>query len=173
MIGEVITFDGGVPPGWLECFGQAIDSAAFCELVALIGTATLRQRAGRVDACWDPGYGILGNVVGTTVGASAGAEIIYLAASELPGHTHSGTTGSMNRSNPHHHSYAVVNNSQQKPLSGGIAAYTDVIGANTGDTDINHEHGFGTNAGDSPLGTKGWHANMQPTIITRKLIRAC
>ena len=89
MIGEVIRFDGGVPPGWLECFGQAIDSAAFCELVALIGTATLRQRAGRVDACWDPGYGIIGNVIGTAIGSvGRDGRLIGLTVAQLPAHSH-------------------------------------------------------------------------------------
>ena len=70
----------------------------------------------------------------------------FRAGTDIGDHQHyttiSGTTGSMNRSNPHSHTYNVVNQAQQKSFSAGIAVYYDTVGTNTGSTDINHEHPF-------------------------------
>jgi hypothetical protein len=82
-----------------------------------------------------------GSISGSGSGSCSGTTG---AADRSLDHLHNlgGSTGAMDRGNPHHHDYSVVNNSQTKPQSGGLAAYIDTRAASTTDTDINHLHGL-------------------------------
>ena len=185
MIGEVISFDGPIPPGWLECFGApggfGPGSNTFCELYSMVGGA-FPNRAGRVDACWDPGYGVIGSIVSAgVVGAVGGAEQIALTTAQLPAHGHhmDFMSQAMDRTSSHSHptgdgrSFATstLGSSNNNGGGGGTFGVVQGLVGATGPTDINHLHEI---VGDTQnSGSNAAHSSMQPTITTRKLIRAC
>lgn len=61
-------------------------------------------------------------------------------------HNHGGLTGSMNRNNPHNHSYVAPLNASGVDLGGNVRSISET-GASTSSTDINHEHAIASDGG--------------------------
>jgi len=130
----------------------------------------------------------------TLVGSYGGSQQVTIAQANLPvytltggsgsvsvsgttngnnvGHTHtfSGGTGSMNRSNPHSHSITYPTSTvTPAQVVGGASAFfwTSTAGGNTGDTDINHEHGFsGTTDGQNQNHSHTFSGSGSATLIS-------
>jgi microcystin-dependent protein len=174
MIGATVNFDGpGLPPGHLTLDGSVYNSTTFAELFAMLGTATLRDKRGRLEAGVDGGAGRLGSIIGTTNGSVGGSETIALTASQLPGHTHSGATGNENQN--HNHNYNTPTSYiTQATVVGGASAFFWTGGPTTTATPVEnqaHNHNFTTDGGAGLAGVA--HSNLPPTIVTQKIIRAC
>ncbi len=105
-----------------------------------------------------------GGVAGTTLGAVGGSETHTLTAAQLPSHTHTGTTAS---SGNHSHTVSYVERGDGFGTSYAMSvAYG--VDAKTTSTAGAHTHTFttaSTGDGDAP-------ANVQPTIVLNKIIRA-
>ncbi len=164
------TCAGSTDVGWTICNGQAISRAANPYLFARIGggygagdgstTFNIPDIRGRVISHADQGAGLLGNVIGTTLNAKAGAEIHYLTAAQMPSHTHTGTTNTANAN--HNHGYNEFQIDGASPSLQGGAPYTwRAVGGTTSDAGADHTHTFTSNS----TGGSDWHSNMQPTII--------
>jgi microcystin-dependent protein len=183
-IGIVMDYAGATAPtGWLLCYGQAISRTTYASLFAVIGTVfgvgdgsttfNLPDARGRVIAGKDNMGGTAasrlttasGGVAGTTLGAVGGSETHTLTTAQIPAHIHTGTTGSSGN-----HSHTVAYNSVgdgfgsnfgMSAASGASTKTTSTAGA--------HTHTFTTDSGG---GTGGAHANVQPTMVLNKIIRA-
>ena len=109
----------------------------------------------------------------TVLGSAGGAPSAALAAGNIPPHTHSGSTGFMDRNNPHSHG-----------VSGGTVGGTSTIGRpqtivndafipigataiGINNTDINHAHPFTTDGG------AGLAGSAFGIISPRKLVTFC
>lgn len=120
-----------IPSGWVLCNGSS-------------GTPDLRNR-------FVVGAGSTYAVAAT--GGSADATLVSHT------HTFSGTTGSMNRNNPHSHVYpGHLNGGGGNP--GGDLNGLDNYGYRTYDTDVNHEHSFSGTTASS--GSSATNANLPP-----------
>lgn len=120
------------PTGYLACDGSLLNRAAYASLFSVIGTAfnvggestsefrlpDLRGKA-RMGSGQDTGRGLTNRVHGTYM-ASASYENHPLAVTEIPGHTHSGSTSPGGDSHSH---------------SGGT----------TGNVDLAHSHYYRAN----------------------------
>lgn len=109
----------------------------------------------------------------TALGAAGGDQSTSLAAGNIPPHTHSGTTGSMNRNATHTHevgggryggtSIGAFNGGSSFSLpSGG-----DLVSLYSANTD--HEHAFTTNSGNGLSGTA--FSRVMPTILVTTYIK--
>jgi microcystin-dependent protein len=105
----------------------------------------------------------------TTLGTAGGEQAHQLQISELPAHTHSGTTGGMNRNNPHSHSYNGGSNGITYAPNAGVGQGFSATGQTTGNADINHEHTFTTDGGAGLIG--GGHNTVQPTMLATIYIK--
>lgn len=148
---------GGVtaPAGWLLCNGAQVSRTTEALLFSIIGTGygigdgttTFNLPDGRDKTA----VGVSGTKL---LGSSGGAANITLATSNLPSHTHTGTTGAGSahshtgttgpESNDHTHGY---NNSATHPtgFQGGPNAHDATnAGASTSGTSTTHTHSFTT-----------------------------
>ena len=165
--------------GWLLCNGAAVSRTTYAELFNIIGTSfgagngtttfNLPDMRGRVAGGVGTGAGLTPRNVGTVVGEEAHT----LSASEIPGHTHSGTTAS---SGTHTHTTnanggqgglglvsADGNNTEKSAdYSLGELNLWTLPYALTVDPSGAHTHTFTTDAG---TGGGGAHNNMQPTLF--------
>jgi microcystin-dependent protein len=178
-VGSVIEFAGSsAPTGWLVCGGQSLSRTDYAALFAVIGTAygsvdgssfSLPDCRGRVSAGRD--FTVSGSNAnrltnttmtpnGTTLGATGGGQTHTLTESQMPAHTHSGSTNSVG---DHAHSGGA--------LSGGTAQFGGDIFVATpgGDTGLagGHSHTFTT----SSSGSGSAHPIVQPTILLNKIIK--
>lgn len=182
MIGSTENFDGAtVPPGYLLDDGSAFSNTAFAELFAVMGSSTLRDKRGRVEAGVDGGQNRLtASYFGTAaiLGALGGGENFTMALVNLiqhlhavflndPGHGHTlgspatvastpGPLGMGAASNFNVTSPAVLSNTtgitvRDTTGGGGVANQTATTGS----------------ASPTPMRT------VQPTIIVQKIKRAC
>lgn len=168
--------------GWLLCNGQAVNRSTYAALFAEIGTTfgagdgfstfNLPNAVGRV----------LGNVGGShALGTSAGSDTQTLAASNLPSHTHSGTTASDGAhthgvSDPgHSHTQTTINDDFNSSGANPPGFAADSVGSRTW-SNINssttgvtiqsggaHTHGFTTDGGAGLAGSA--FSVMQPTLF--------
>lgn len=109
--GMVAPFAGAsAPTGWLLCYGQAVSRTTYAALFTAISTVygsgdgsttfnlpDLRGRAvfGQDDMGGTSANrltGITGSIDGDTLGAAGGSESNTLTTTQLPAHTHTGTT---------------------------------------------------------------------------------
>jgi microcystin-dependent protein len=105
------------------------------------------------------GCGLNGNVIGAVLDAQA----ITLATSQIPAHTHSGTTGT--ESANHQHTFPFSNSGQPVTSgngSGGQGVNTALV-QTTSSENADHTHNFTT---DNGTGGGLSHANVQPTQVT-------
>ena len=165
--------------GWLLCNGAAVSRTAYAELFNIIGTSfgagngtttfNLPDMRGRVPG----GVGTGAGLTARTMGNSVGYETHTLSASEIPSHTHSGTTAS---SGSHSHNTnadggqgglgLVTANGNNTVIdtdgSGGELNVWTTPYALTVDNNGAHTHTFTTDGG---TGGGGAHNNMQPTLF--------
>lgn len=166
-VGSVIDFAGPTAPsGFLLCFGQAVSRSAYAELYLAIGTTygagngsttfNVPDYRGRVAAGKDNMGGASANRLtapfnGDILGAAGGLEYHVLTEFEMPTHDHGGVTG---------------NNSSNvlAPVSGAVNPLNAAAGAVI--SSQSHTHTI------SPDGGGGAHPNVQPTIISNKIIKS-
>jgi microcystin-dependent protein len=133
-------------------------------------TFNLPDKRGRVSAAWDAmGGGGSAGRLSPAFGGVTGTETITLGAAQIPGHTHSGTTG--NDSPDHTHTYSTVT-AAANSLSYGGGPNFGLGGnffANSGGASARHAHAFTTDAGAGLGGAA--HNNTQPTIVCNYIIR--
>jgi microcystin-dependent protein len=121
--GEIRLYGGTTAPtGWLLCYGHTVSRTTYAALFAVIGTTfgagdgsttfALPDFRGRAPFGQDDMGGSAAGrlttagsgVDGATLGASGGAQTVTLSTSEIPSHTHTGTTAS---SGSHNHTTSV------------------------------------------------------------------
>lgn len=171
VIGATYNWDASATPaGFLDIDGSAYSSTDFAELFAILATSTLKDKRGRVEIGSGTGTGLTNRVLGTNYGA----ETVALALAELP----TGIT-STNAS-----SIALSVTTTQKVLYGANTG--SAVGGGTqitvSDPGSGGTHNFLSSTGTIAIGdadvtsnnTSGTgHANLQPSIAAKKIIRAC
>lgn len=163
------------PAGWLLAYGQAVSRATYSALFTAIGTQygvgdgsttfnipDLRGRTivGKDDMGGSAANRItaaLSGIVGTTLGATGGAESHVLTTAQMPSHTHT--------QNPHDHDIVVH--------QGTSTPHAFVQGANTGaSSTITQTTAIqNTTAVNQNTGGGGGHNNVQPSIIKNWIIK--
>ncbi len=166
MIGSTENFDGPtVPAGYLLADGSVFSNTLFAELFAVLGSSTLRDKRGRVEAGIDGGVGRLtaaGFGGAATLGSVGGAiETVTLSVAQLPAHTHANTLTDPG----HFHSFIFT----QSGLAQAGAAAGTVINAPT-NTDVKTT---GITINNASVGSGSSVPNVQPTMIVNKIVRAC
>lgn len=169
-VGSSMNWDSATAPaGYRAADGTALSSTTFAELFAVYGTATLKDKRGRVEAGIDTGGTRLsGLYFGTTavVGALGGFEYNILTSATIPTHYH--VAGIYDPTHTHSHN---ANTSTSTTGGGAFAiggAVAATINANGTGVRVNSSNGLDTTYS---TGSGSAHANVQPTIITNKLIR--
>jgi microcystin-dependent protein len=196
MIGELIPWTLlSAPSGWVLPYGQTLSRTTYADLWTIAqteisngntfynngdGSTTfgIGDMRGRVPAGKDNMGGTSagrltppasGGVSDSTVLGSAGGESAHTStATEMPSHTHSGTTGT--EGSYHTHSYSHV--TQLIGLSSGVGSSTNgVLSVGNSDTSTEsslHTHTFTTGS----TGSGGAHNNVQPTMICNYMLYA-
>jgi hypothetical protein len=172
LVGSTVNFDGTtLPTGHKVLDGSSFSATTFAELALALGTTTLRDKRGRVEAGVDTVSDLMGDVMPGSVGSIGGSEGCFIASNNLPPHSHGGTTGNMNGSSSHHHGQTGYSLASAYGGGGVNARFNVDSSLNTADTDIQHQHNFTTSTSPGLNGDP--IAVVQPTIITNKLVRAC
>lgn len=176
LIGSVMSFDGGtIPAGHLDMAGATYSNTAFAELFAVLATTTLRDRRGRTDIGDGTGTGLTARTAGTNYGA----ETVALDDSEIPTLTVTGSlSGIATPTGVNVPAFAGTVNSQPSPSTGGNqvpwagGTWTNLTGAQmvvSGSLTSGATSGTGGAGG----GVASGHANLQPSIAAKRIIRAC
>lgn len=170
--GVTVDFMGAtVPSGWLLCDGSAVLRTAYPALFTAIGTINadgttfnLPDLRGRSTSGRDDMGGTAANritnvvggsgISGTTLGAVGGLETVILSVAQLPSHGHQ-----------------VLNN--PTGTIGAIAACAGFAGVAAAGalSYVNTGAGSAGNPVIQPSGSGSAHQNMQPTLITNKIIK--
>jgi microcystin-dependent protein len=190
--GSLVMFAGATAPyGYLLCDGAAVSRTTYAALFSVIGTTygvgdnattfNIPDLRGRVPLGVGTGAGLTPRVLATT----GGAESVTLDATQIPGHTHTGTTDSAGAhthgiTDPGHtHTQTTINddfnNSGTNPPgfsadSAGSRTWSNINSSATGisvNSDGAHTHTFTTGS----TGGGGSHANMQPWIALNYIIK--
>jgi microcystin-dependent protein len=185
-LGAVIDFWGStVPEGFLLCAGQEISRSTYAALFAVIGTNAgagngtttfnLPDYRGRIGAGKDDMGGTAASrltnaasgVSGATLGAAGGSQTVTLTEAQMPAHTHSfsGTTSSSGT-----HTHTVVASDGTVEPGGGVSGSTPNITTTPTSSSGAHTHTVSGTTGST--GSSSAHANVQPTIVCNKIIRA-
>ena len=170
--------------GWLLCNGRAVYRNAYPALFAIIGTSfgtgdgsttfNIPDFRGRVFGAVGQGSALTNRLLGS----SLGEERHKLIIPEMPLHTHTGTTDSVdNHSHVYNDAYFAENISGPAPTVFGTNSDTDGDnsffyrkadgGNSTTPQDLNtssaggHSHTFTTGS----TGEDNYHNNMQPTLF--------
>ncbi len=159
--------------------GQALSRTVYATAFAIMGTTfgagdgsttfNAPDKRGRVSAAWDAMGGAGASRFSPAFGGVTGTENVTLVGGQIPGHTHSGTTGV--DSPDHGHSETT---SGATWVNGGGSAGPYQVMANqttalTGGANVRHGHPFTTDAGAGLGG--GAHSNTQPTIVCNYIMR--
>ena len=174
-VGSCLEYHGStLPYGYEFPNGQTLSSAStlYPEFYAVNGSSgvTLDKR-GRLgiplDNLGGSAAGRLsgGIITGTAIGNVGGTDTITLSTSQIPAHTHSGTTGNENATHTHAYTASNLNNS----TTGG-GAFPDNQGGttlSTGNQSANHQHNFTT---DNGTGGGLAHSNLQPSIMVAQVL---
>lgn len=180
MIGSTENFDGSsVPPGYLLDDGSAFSNTAFAELFAVLGSSTLKDKRGRVEAGVDGGQNRLTTTYfGTApvLGAAGGLETDTMALANIFEHNHPvflndpGHTHKYNKIIANTYMYYQAGFQGNVPDTNG-----DTGSATTGITIRDAAGGAGTANQTAKTGspTPTPMKNTQPTIIVNKIKRAC
>jgi microcystin-dependent protein len=185
------------PNGWVFCYGQTVDSVAntaYARLFAAIGTTyggtgassfVIPDMRGRAIAGKDNMGGTTASrltsagsgIAGTTLGSAGGTETHTLSTTQIPSHSHGGTTG--NDSPDHSHStnqtalgetagmYHRTGNFTfgSGDTGGGGGAGSNLKAVPSGGASARHAHSITAEGGGLA------HLNTQPTIILNYLIK--
>lgn len=175
-IGETICFDGAtVLPGYLVLDGTTFDNSTFTELYLALGTNVLRDKRGRVDAGVDTATGRLSNAMTGVngLGGTGGLDYHYLTAAQIPGHYHGISLVTGTDYPDHTHGYTAPGGNVHQDGTQSATVYFPPTNTQTGGASARHQHNVNGNTDNGPTLGSSWHPNVQPTIITQKLIRAC
>ena len=175
QIGTVKTWTGKViPNNWMLADGRVLQRVDYPQLADVFGipvgqaTFTLPDLRNRFI------YG--GDATLSNMYAAGGAATHTLAAGEMPGHTHTGTTNAADRALNHVHNYgADVMLIDQGGGSGGVTqvnmvrwAWPNSAGYTQNNPSPDHLHSFTTgNAGGNQP-----HNNMPPYVVLAHIIKA-
>jgi microcystin-dependent protein len=165
IAGEIKLYAGSSAPfGWLFCYGQAVSRTAYPRLFATIAdtygvgdgssTFNLPDLRGRTPFGRDDMGGSAANrvtsssgITGTTLGATGGAQTVTLATTDIPSHTHTGTSASNGA-----HSHTATTSSDGAHDHGGATgsdgSHTHSFSATTG-AGGSHSHTGTTDSGGS------------------------
>ncbi len=168
--------------GWVLCNGQQLNRNTYSELFGLIGTTFGNGDGVNTFNVPNADGRVLGNVGnGRGNGEATGSETNTLTASNLPAHTHSGTTvAEGNHShgvtdNGHSHTQTTINDDFNNSGgagpsfaadSAGVRTWTNINSSTTGiaiQTNGVHAHAFTTDGGAGLAGTA--FNIMQPTLF--------
>lgn len=199
--------------GWLWCNGASLLRADYPALFTAIGTVhgaadgthfNVPDLCGRAPFGSDDMGGISAksritnagsSIVGTTLGASGGVESVTLSTTQIPSHSHTGTTDS--GGSDHFHAGATGNNNadhthlqatptQQTgqfsgPGSNGWGGTYPNNATATGGESNQHQHGFTTGTASAfnhahsftsnATGGGALHTNMPPALIQNFVIK--
>lgn len=174
-VGTVKAYAGaGAPTGYLLCDGSSHSTASEPDLFAIIGYTfggsganfNVPDMRGRAIAGLDNMGGtpanVLTNAAADSMGGTLGSEYHTLTKSEMPSHTHTGTTDS---AGAHVHSTNGGGTPATTGASGDNKAVLDQPG-NTGSAGA-HTHTFTTGA----TGGGAAHNNVQPTMALNFIIK--
>lgn len=184
MIGSTESFDGAtVPPGYLIDDGSSFSNTAFAELFAVLGSSTLRDKRGRVEAGVDSSNANMSTAnFGTApvLGAVKTASDQTLTLLQLPGGITGGGTGTLS-SDQFVRAAAVAGSTITDDFSatGGAfvgRAFKNAVGpptvvsptVNALTVAVNN-----TGAAGNGAGAASPHTVVQTTIIVNKIKRAC
>ncbi|WOH70656.1 hypothetical protein RX330_20375 [Bradyrhizobium sp. NDS-1] len=122
---------------------------------------------GRALAIAGAGSGLTSRDLGVT----AGAETHQLQTTEIPSHQHS-----VYLKDPGHtHTYSVANNTEQKPMSGGVPAYVSTTPSTTSSNatgiTIGSVSGTANDNKTATAGGGGSHNNMQPSSFLNAMVK--
>ena len=210
--GAVFDFAGTTAPsGYLMCYGQAVSRTTYADLYAAIGNAhgsgdgsttfNLPDCRGRARFGKDDMGGSAANrltvtygITGSSLGNVGGSQSSTLTTTELPSHTHSGTTGGASADHTHsgttstdgshtHDLYkkggaGASNAFELTALSIGGATQAAQSGLSassgshshtmtTGGMSADHSHSFTTGA----TGSGGAFSNVPPGIVFNTIIK--
>jgi len=186
------------PTGFLLCQGQAVSRSTYSALFAVIGTTygvgdgsttfNLPDAKGKVAVGKDSAQSEF-----DALGETGGAKTHTLSATEMPGHTHSGITGTISADHTHNCTTGGINQNHTHDIGGvwiNDVSYTDELTGfaddskcntdtggvsqdhshsfTTGGVSDNHTHSFttdgGTGGGDS-------HNNLMPYQVINFIIK--
>ena len=193
--GMVSPYAGSVAPnGWLLCQGQTVSRSTYPNLFAAIGTLygagdgvttfLLPNMTGRVPVGLDASSTVITSGNANVLGESHGEETHTLTTTEMPTHTHTGTTDSGKASITSNINDAGVTNNQvynnavygSGSTSGFLYSLSGadhqslswaLLSSAVTSTDSGHTHTFTTaNTGGSAA-----HNNMQPYITLNYIIK--
>lgn len=204
-----------LPTGWAWSNGQALDRTTYAVLFGVIGT-TYGAGDGSTtfnvpDLCGRAPFGsddmgaisakgritnAESSIVGTTLGASGGAQSITLATTQIPSHAHTAqnggahthTGGTSGISADHSHVYNVPTNTNGledrgagnfQPASGGSGGniWFGLTTGNTSGVSVGHTHTFTTDSDGAhthttdSIGGGLSHSNMPPALIVNYVIK--
>lgn len=177
-LGAGIDYWGSAAPNSAFAFpvGQGLSTTVYASLFALLGytfggaggTFSLPDKRGRVSAAVDNMGGVAAGRFTPGFGTALGEQNHTLVASEIPAHTHSGTTGV--DSPDHTHAY---NQAGALLAPGNYAGGTDrnigQTATNSGGASARHAHAFTTDGGAGLAGAS--HNVTQPTIVCNYIMR--
>lgn len=176
-IGSVFSFDGStIPVGHLNLNGAAYNTTDFAELFAVLATSVLFDRRGRVDAGADGGAGRLTDAVagfGDTHGEVGGAQSVTLSTAQIPSHLHN------NGITDPGHTHASIGSHTNRLIGtanagGGGGVYVAIqLNNGTADGITTGSASTGVQVSNALEGGGQAHLNVQPTIVTNRIIRAC
>lgn len=168
MIGSTENFNGAsLPPGYLLEDGSVYSNTLFPELFAITGSTVLRDKRGRAEIGEDAaGVNMSAANFGTTpsLGATKIGSSFTLLTANLPAYTPAGgiTNGAISISGG---------------VNGAIATSTAVAAAGHSFADvgpaISPSQAASTFAGTAQGGTSTPVSLVQPSIVVKKIIRAC